>query len=221
MALYIDSAYLDDIMDVARTIPLAGVTTNPTILLQAKERGQDLTPAQLLESMLRDLQGTIFIQPGARAEEDMLLEAMAYIQVAPERVIPKIPMTQTGMRVALKLKLAGHRLAFTAVTSIAQAYAAAMAQADYIIPYFNRLERAGVDASERIAQIAEILHNQSIPSRILVASIKSPLEASTALLAGAHDLTISPKVLLEMASDPQSEQAVERFEQDWLKMNIP
>ncbi len=33
MALYVDSAYLDDIMNVAQTVPLAGVTTNPTILL--------------------------------------------------------------------------------------------------------------------------------------------------------------------------------------------
>jgi len=33
MALYVDSAFLDDITNVARTVPLAGVTTNPTILL--------------------------------------------------------------------------------------------------------------------------------------------------------------------------------------------
>ena len=33
MALYIDNAFLDDITYVVRTVPLAGVTTNPTILL--------------------------------------------------------------------------------------------------------------------------------------------------------------------------------------------
>jgi transaldolase len=42
MALSIDSAYLPDSIEVARTIPVAGVTTNPTLLLQAQERGQDL-----------------------------------------------------------------------------------------------------------------------------------------------------------------------------------
>jgi transaldolase len=40
MALYVDSAYLDDIVRVAQIVPLAGITTNPTILLAAKECGQ-------------------------------------------------------------------------------------------------------------------------------------------------------------------------------------
>ena len=40
MALYIDSAYLPEIIEVARTVPVGGVTTNPTLLLQAQERGQ-------------------------------------------------------------------------------------------------------------------------------------------------------------------------------------
>ncbi len=32
MALYIDSAFLNDIMNVAQTVLLAGVTTNPSII---------------------------------------------------------------------------------------------------------------------------------------------------------------------------------------------
>jgi len=51
MALYIDSAYLDDVKEVARIVPVAGVTTNPTILLAAWERGQQLDPQTLLKEM--------------------------------------------------------------------------------------------------------------------------------------------------------------------------
>jgi TalC/MipB family fructose-6-phosphate aldolase len=219
MALYIDCAYLDDIIQVAKTVPLAGVTTNPTILLAARERGQRLDPLSLLRELVQNVGGTIFMQPGATSEEEMLREALAYIEVAPRRVIPKIPMTQSGMRVALRLRLMKHAVAFTAVCSIAQAYTAAMAQADFIIPYFNRMERAGVDASERIAQMAELLHNQQTQTRILAASIKTRVEAATALMAGAHDLTLTPAVLLDMVVDQQSERAVEQFSQDWQKMN--
>lgn len=220
MALYIDSAYLDDIITVARTVPLAGVTTNPSILLVAYERGQRLAPLLLLKEMLGNLGGVIFMQPGAGEEEEMFEQALSYIEVEPHRVIPKIPMTQVGMRVALRLKMQKHRVAFTAVSSVAQAYSAAMAQADFIIPYYNRLERSGIDASERIAQMADILHNQQLPSRILTASIKNPTEASLALLAGAHDLTIAPSVLLEMVTDPLTEQAIDAFGRDWQKMNL-
>jgi len=43
--------------------------------------------------------------------------------------------------------------------------------------------------------------------------------ATDALLAGAHDLTIAPQVLLDMVGDPLSEEAIEKFSQDWQKLN--
>src|SRR5215471_11080949 len=127
MALYIDSAFLNDIMHVTQIVPVAGITTNPSILLAARERGQEGSPQVLLDALLRETSGLIFMQPGASAEEEMHAEALAYIEAAPKRVIPKIPMTHTGMLVARKLKQQQHRLAFTAVTSVAQAYNASMA----------------------------------------------------------------------------------------------
>ncbi len=219
MALYIDSAFLHDIMNVAQTVPVAGVTTNPTILLAARERGQDLSPQGVLEAVLRSTDGTIFMQPGASKEEEVYAEGLAYIQAAPDRVIPKIPMTHTGLRVARRLKQQQHRIAFTAVTSVAQVYSAALAGADFMIPYYGRLERSGIDASERIAEMADVLHNARLSTRILAASIKSPQDAACALLAGAHDLTIAPQLLMEMVTDPLTEEAIERFTQDWQKMN--
>ena len=219
MALYVDSAYLEDIVQVAETVPLAGVTTNPTILLAARERGQTQPPETVLGELLRSVGGVIFMQPGATDDHEMYQEALAYIQASPERVIPKIPMTHVGMRVAKRLKHQGRRIAFTAVTSVTQVYSAAVIHADFVIPYYNRLERSGIDASERIAEMADLLHNHGLPTRILVASIKSTEEAISALLAGAHDLTAMPAVLLDMLTDPLSEEAVEKFTQDWQKMN--
>jgi len=219
MALYIDCAYIPEISEVADTVPLAGITTNPTILLAARDRGQTLSSLQLLKELLREFAGSIFMQPGEVDAEGMLQQATAYLEIDKDRVIAKIPMTVAGMQVARRLKQDKYRVAFTAVTSVAQAYSAAMSQADFIIPYFNRLERAGIDATERIAEMAELFHNQQLPPRILVASIKSPQEAVGAPLAGAHDLTVTPPVLMEMVTDPLTEDAVERFTQDWQKMN--
>jgi len=219
MALYIDSAFLPEIEEVVQSVPLAGVTTNPSILLAARQRGQTLTPEDILSRLLQQLRGDIFIQPGATSEEEMYAQAIAYIQANPNRVIPKIPMTHTGMRVARRLKQQGHRIAFTAVTSVTQAYNAALISADFIIPYFGRMERSGIDASERIAEMADLLHNHNFSTRILAASIKSVDEATRALLAGAHDLTVAPDTLLDMLSDPLTEEAIERFTRDWKTMN--
>lgn len=219
MALYIDSAYLDDIMDVAGTVPVAGVTTNPSILLAACQRGQNLLPEEILSRLLVLPGMTIFMQPGETEENAMYTQALSYIQASPQRIIPKIPMTATGMRVARRLKQQSHRIAFTAVTSVTQAYSAALISADFIIPYFGRLERSGIDASERIAEMAELLHNHNFSTRILAASIKSVDGATRALLAGAHDLTVAPEALLDMLSDPLTEEAIERFTRDWQTMN--
>ena len=219
MALYIDCAYLDDIISVVQSIPVAGVTTNPSILLAARERGQKMSVPTLIKEIQRIVAGFIFVQPGESDEEEMLQEVLSYVELDPQHVIPKIPMTQTGMRVALRLrKIQKQQIAFTAVTSVAQAYTAAMVGAAFIIPYYNRLERSGIDASERVSQIAELLHNQQLSSRLLAASIKTPAEATTALLAGAHDLTIAPSVLLDMTKDSLSDEAMEKFRQDWQKM---
>jgi TalC/MipB family fructose-6-phosphate aldolase len=219
MALYIDSAFLDDITTIAQTIPLAGATTNPTILRAARERGQQLDHLEVLTTLLKLLDGTIFMQPGASAEKEMYLQAMAYIQMAPQRVVPKIPMTAAGVRVARRLKQNGFRISFTAVTSVSQAYIAALVGADFVIPYYGRLANAGIPPTQRISEMAAVLAKAALPTRILAASIKSPLDATSALLAGAHDLTVSPQVLSSMPIDPLSEDAVARFQEDWLTLN--
>ena len=218
MALYVDSAFLNSIMDVAQTVPLAGVTTNPSILLAAQTQGQMLSSLDVLHELLALVEGNIFMQPGATEEEEMHRQALSYIEVEPLRVIPKIPMTHIGMRVARRLKREQRRLAFTAVTSVTQAYSAAMIAADYIIPYYGRLERAGIDAGQRISEMADVLHNAGGLTRILTASIKSVEDASRALLAGSDDLTVAPQVLLEMLVDPMTEDAVDKFTQDWQMM---
>ncbi len=215
MALYIDSAYIPDIREVAGTVPVAGITTNPTILLAARDRDQRLSSLELLKELLRIFAGSIFMQPGETDAEKMLQQATAFVDTDRDRVIAKIPMTKAGMQVARRLKQDNYRVAFTAVTSVAQAYSAAMCEADFIIPYFNRLERCGIDASERIAEMAELFHNQKVPTRILAASIKSPQEAVEALAAGAHDITAPPQVLLDMVTDPLTEEAIEKFSSDW------
>ena len=230
MALYIDSAYLDDITNVLQTVPVVGVTTNPSILLAARERGQDVALDTLTGEILERLNpmfGVIFLQPGATDEAEMYRQVLAAWQSVVRagyqmhRLVHKLPLTPAGMRVAQRLKRnqQEQRIAFTAVTTVAQAYTAALVGANFVIPYYNRLERAGVDARERIAEIAELFHNQQLPTRILAASIKSPAEATAALLAGAHDITAAPHVLLEMVSDPQTDEAIEKFAHDWQIMN--
>ncbi len=227
MALYVDSAYLNDITNVANIVPLAGITTNPSILLAARKQGQELKPRELLMALLNvpNLDnGDVFVQPGAADEETMYRQAVGWIDPTipyARRVVYKLPMNPTGLRVARRLIAAEFRvrIAFTAVASLAQAYMAATIGVEYVIPYYNRMERAGIDAAERIAEMAEMLHNHTSSTRILAASIKTAGDVRGALLAGAHDITAAPQVLLDMVNDPLTDEAIEKFTQDWEEMN--
>jgi TalC/MipB family fructose-6-phosphate aldolase len=215
MGLYVDSAFLADVERVARTLRLAGATTNPSILLAAARRGQRLTEKAVLQGLLEICPGNIFMQPVGETADALRRMAEGYIAAAPERVVPKLPLTPAGMEVACAWKEAGIRFSFTCVFTVTQAYCAAMAGAQFIIPYFSRLRRTGQDACERLDNIVRLLNAQAPGTRVLAASIKTPMDVAEALMIGAHDLTAPPEVLEGLLADPLTDAAVEQFQQDW------
>ena len=77
MALLVDSAWLDDVAQVCRDFPVTGVTTNPTIILAAVERGQKLTLDQLARELLALCPGPVFMQPTAERADELLAAARA------------------------------------------------------------------------------------------------------------------------------------------------
>lgn len=214
MALYVDSANVAEVADLCAAYPVAGVTTNPSILLAAIEQGQRLSDVDVLRALLSACDGPIFMQPSAETADDLVAAGIHYVDVDMARVVLKLPMTELGVRAAMDLKRRGVRFAFTAVTSLAQAYTGVLAGAEWIIPYFARMRRAGVDTCDRLSGIARVLAGQSSACRILAASLKSPADVIEATLAGAHDATVSPGILRVMAEDPLSQAAVAQFAAD-------
>ena len=53
MILYIDSAFLSDIIPVVQTISLVGATTNPSIVLAVHESDQKLDMLSLIRGLQR------------------------------------------------------------------------------------------------------------------------------------------------------------------------
>jgi TalC/MipB family fructose-6-phosphate aldolase len=215
MGLLVDSAFLPDVERVCNKLALDGATTNPSILLAAAQQGQQMSDMQVLRALLQVCPGSIFMQPVGETASAMQRMAEGYIEIAPERVVAKLPLTPVGMQVASALRRSGARFAFTCVFTVTQAYSGAMAGAQYVIPYFGRLRRSGQDACERIEGMAQLFSAQALQTRILAASIKNPTDASEALLAGAHDLTATPEALEALLADPLTDAAVAQFQHDW------
>lgn len=219
MALFVDSAYIADVAAVCASYPITGVTTNPSILLAAVQRGQRLSDLEVLRELLRVCRGPVLMQPtvasgGDDEAAELRAAAERYIAVAPDRVVPKLPPSEAGLRAGRALVQGGCRVAYTAASSLAQAYCAAEAGASWVIPYFARMRRAGEDARERVHQMSRLLAQQQAPTRILIASIKSPADLVEATLAGAHDVTAPPEIIRALLQDVLSDAAFAQFARD-------
>jgi TalC/MipB family fructose-6-phosphate aldolase len=214
MALYVDCAIIAEVAELASGYPVAGVTTNPTILLRAIEQGQRLPDSDVLRGLLDACDGPVFMQPVGETAADLIGGALRYAGVDAARVVVKLPMTPVGLAAALELRRQGVRLALTAVASLAQAYTGVLAGAEWIIPYYGRLRRVGVDACERVSGMASLLASQTSSARLLAASLKTPGDVVEVTLAGAHDVTVPPDVVRALVRDPLSEDAVRNFAAD-------
>lgn len=219
MALYVDSAYLKDVEEVCATYPVAGVTTNPSILLAAVEQhDQRMDDLALTRALLGLCTGHVFMQPTAMTADELRAAARRYVDVDPARVVVKLPMNALGIQTGKALKAEGARVAYTATYSLAQTYLAAMADADWVIPYHARMRRAGLDAGARIGGMVELLERQKSPTRVLAASVKSASCLVEVATAGAHDATLPPEVIRALAEDALSDAAVTQFATDWQRV---
>ena len=210
MAVYVDSANLEEVREALATGFVRGVTTNPILIARTGK-----TPEEVVAGICGLEPAEVFYQPSATGKEAMKEELHRIREIVngfsrPPDLIPKIPATWDGF--ALVKELAPEwRCAVTAVYSAAQAYLAREAGARYVIPYVNRATRFGGDGPTLVAEIAYVLEGSGV--EIVAASLKTPDEVVAVLVNGAHHITVPLNVLKAMANHPLSLQAVEEFAQ--------
>jgi transaldolase len=206
MAIYIDSALLDEVKAAQKFGWVYGVTTNPLLLARA---GED--PLDVLSSLAHLKFKQLFYQLVAPTVESMYQETQAVLQIVGKGLVLKIPPTETGFRF-VSIYRDEFLCCVTAVYSAAQALVAKEAGAKYVAVYVNRATKLMGDGLGMVREIAEVLENSE--TKILAASIKSPEESCASLSAGAHHLTLPFDVLSKLIEHPLSEQAVEEFDSD-------
>lgn len=205
MALYLDSADLNDARRAAELGFVFGVTTNPTLIAKVGRRGLDV-----LHDLLGVTDGPVFYQVTAETVEGRAAQAREAAALSPQRVVIKIPATTENIALAARLSHEeGVRCAITAVSSPAQAYLAAQAGAEYAIPYVNRLTRQMGDGIAVLRDVAAIVRGSR--TRVLAASLKTCDEVVAAVLAGADDVTIPLDVILALGEHELSYKAIADF----------
>ncbi|MCT9846633.1 fructose-6-phosphate aldolase [Leclercia adecarboxylata ATCC 23216 = NBRC 102595] len=211
MELYLDTASVADVERLARIFPIAGVTTNPSIIAASGESVWDVLPR--LQKIVGP-EGTLFAQTMSRDADGMVAEARRLNATFPDIVV-KIPVTAEGLVAIKALKKEGITTLGTAVYSAAQGLLAALAGAKYIAPYVNRVDAQGGDGIRTVQELQSLLELHAPESMVLAASFKTPRQALDCLLAGCEAITLPIDVAQQMLNTPAVESAIDKFEQDW------
>lgn len=219
MAVFLDSANIDEIKAASRLSFVAGVTSNPTLMLKGisarKEKPIAGIMAHLKEMAEAIGDRVIFSQVPTRPAREMYEYGKRFATIAPTRFVVKLPCTADGLEAARLLRADGIRTCITAVYSTAQCLVASGQNVEYIAPYMGRFTRAGGDALGLIAEMAEVLSMTGSKSELVAASIQSPREAMDAILAGAHSVTVPYSVLSVWLDHAMTATALEQFDMDW------
>ncbi len=214
MELYLDTANIEHIKEVAALGFISGVTTNPSLL--AKEDPKIDIKKRILE-IHQLVGGHLSVEVNSLDTNGMLKEADEIISWFPEATI-KIPMIPAGLAATKELYKKDIPTNVTLIFSPTQALAAANAGATYVSVFMGRLDDIAVDSYAVLNEIGEIWEKQCLDSSIIAASIRHPLHIIQAAKAGADISTVPYKVLMQSLQHPLTDKGVDAFVADYQKM---
>ena len=102
MKIFIDTADLNEIREIASWGILDGVTTNPTLVAKT-----GLSFNEIIKEIFKLVNGPISLEVVSEKADDMVKEAKVLVKKVPEKyrknVAIKIPMTTEGLKAVKKL----------------------------------------------------------------------------------------------------------------------
>ncbi len=214
MEYILDTANVSDIKYMNEYFPIAGVTTNPSII--AKEK----TDFYGLVGSIRNIIGNekmLHIQTTQKTAEKIVEEAEVLAKKVGGNLYIKIPVCDEGLKAASMLKRSGLNVGvtMTAIFTPQQALISAMAGADYVAPYVNRLDSISADGVGVVADIVTLFQNFDVKCKVLAASFKNVQQINDVALVGCHSVTANAELLKAAISHPMTDKAIQGFDADW------
>lgn len=203
MAIYLDSAKLNEARRAKDLGWVYGVTTNPTLMAKA-----GFAPEVVLKELAALEFQQVYYQLVSNNLDEMMVEAQIVREIVQRGLIFKIAPTENGFRFVAK-NGKEFPCCVTAIFDPSQALVARAAGARYIAVYVNRATKQLGDGLALVNSLANVLAGSQ--TEILAASLKSAKEAVDAFLAGAQHITVPFELLMSLSSHPLSQQTVEQF----------
>ena len=210
MKLFLDTAEFEEIKQGVDWGVVDGVTTNPTLIAKAGHDHEEQV------KRICQIIGNVSAEVVSERKDDMLVEGRRLASWH-ENVIVKVPMTPDGIAAGKALGRDGIRVNVTLCFSVNQALLAAAIGAYIVSPFAGRLDDINEDGMRLVADIVSAYRQQEIKTKVLAASIRSPVHVTQAALAGADIATMPFAVLKQLFNHPLTEAGQKRFLEDYRK----
>ncbi len=210
MRIFLDTANIDQIRQVARLGVVSGVTTNPTLV--AKEGLGDYKA--VVKEICSIISGPVSAEVVVN-EPQAMIEQARDIATWASNVVVKIPATTDGLAVTSTLARENIKVNMTLCFTVNQALLGALAGATFISPFVGRLDDIGCDGMALVKDIVEVYNKYDLKTKVLAASIRHPQHCVAAARAGAHIATVPYSVLMQMMQHPLTDIGISRFLADW------
>lgn len=208
MKLFLDTANVEQVKEIASWGVLDGVTTNPSLVLK---EGKDFKETVLAMCALVPCVSAQVTEKDFAGMKKQADEYAAWHK----HVVVKVPMTVEGLKTLAYCKSKNIRTNTTLIFSAAQAILAAKAGATIISPFIGRLDDAGQDGMELIAEIMEIWAMYGFETEVLVASTRHTRHIVEAAELGAHISTIPYEIFKKLPMHPLTDSGLQKFQKDW------
>jgi transaldolase len=213
--LFLDTANLDEIREIAGWGVLGGITTNPTLVSKEK---QDFK--KLVKEICKIVPGPVSAEVTATDTEGMLREGRDIATWA-ENVVVKCPLTPAGLAATRTLANEGTRVNVTLCFSVNQAILAAQAGAWCVSPFVGRLDDINEDGCALVEHIVEVFHIQGFDTKVLAASLRTPQHITRCATAGADIATMPYKIFKQLVQHPLTDSGLAKFLEDWQSVATP
>ncbi len=211
MKIFIDTAIVEEIKEMAELGIIDGVTTNPSLIAKSGRKFEEV-----IEEITKIVDGPISAEVISLEADGMLKEARELAKIS-KNIVIKIPMTAEGLKAVSVLSKEGIKTNVTLIFSASQALLAAKAGATYVSPFVGRLDDISDYGMDIIEDIMNIFENYNVQTECIAASIRGPLHVVDVANHGCDIATIPYKVLKQMLHHPLTDIGIEKFLKDYQK----
>jgi transaldolase len=206
MRIYLATAKLDDVAWGAAHGLIDGVITSPALLI---DEANDDARAHLAE-LCRVMHGPLF------AAVQTVDAAGAYrdgrdLAKLSDQVVVQLPLVEDALGAMRRLHADGVRVAATHVFNAAQALLAARAGASTVVCDVGRLDAAGHDGIQMIAQMRAAFDASDAECDVVALNAASSAQFGSCAVAGADAVAVSADQCRALLLHPLTDRGIDEF----------